>query len=90
MKIITTEIANIREKATTASKVKEVAYKGRILESSGFKTGQAISNNGKWYELTTGGTITTAGGYTIHTFTSSGTWTPVLPTLGGSFLLNFI
>jgi hypothetical protein len=38
-------------------------------------------------DSSTGGTITTSGGQTIHTFTSSGTWTMVAA--GASVNSNF-
>lgn len=38
-------------------------------------------------DLILGGTITTSGAYTIHTFTSSGTWTMVAA--GGTNTSNF-
>ena len=38
-----------------------------------------------------GGTITTSGDYTIHKFTSSGTFTVTkIIALGGQFLTNFM
>jgi hypothetical protein len=37
----------------------------------------------------TGGTITTSGLYTIHTFTESGTFTPPVPAPGGNKFLMF-
>ena len=46
--------------------------------SSQFATGQLnrITDTGTAMTGATGGTITTSGGYTIHTFTSSGTFSP--------------
>jgi hypothetical protein len=42
-----------------------------------------------WGECT-GGTITTYGNYTIHTFTSSGTLILVAKKATAAFLLNFV
>jgi autotransporter-associated beta strand protein len=53
-----------------------VAY-GAILQMQNniTVTGEALTLNGSGAGSATGGTITTSGAYTIHTFTSSGTFT---------------
>lgn len=55
MKIIITQTANVREKATTESKILRVVESATILDYSSMKVGQEIAGNNRWAELTTGG-----------------------------------
>ncbi len=55
---------------TTADNAQGTAALDGTLTNFNYTTGQDLA------PLATGGTITRSGGYTIHTFTSSGTFTP--------------
>lgn len=62
MKFIIISTANVREKATTDSRILRVAQTGEVLDYSSLKTGQEIAGNNRWAELTTGGYIWSANG----------------------------
>jgi hypothetical protein len=55
MKIQITANCNIRQKATTESKVTGIATTGQLYDTSGLKNGQIVAGVNQWYELTVGG-----------------------------------